>query len=249
MSASGRNAPRPGVAGEAQAVRRRQVLLFSAIAGIALVVLALWLTAGGGGKDAQTPRIEAELAGPDTAEESWTRRSEARIGTIETRIRELETEARQLRSQNERLRERLAADAADARAVIDRQAAIIDDFDRRMDTAPAPPGALFPGDAGLAQDTPSAPEPEPLRTAPLIETFELEGGGRGRARKRLPPVVEVAGYVAPRGRARRSGGACRCGRRGRRQQPGRSAPGAAAPDGPGVDRGASVFRGRDRAPG
>ena len=40
--------------------------------------------------------MDAELAGPDTAEEAWTRRSEARIGTIEARLREMETDARRL---------------------------------------------------------------------------------------------------------------------------------------------------------
>ena len=199
MSASPRNAPRPGVDRDAQAVRRRQVLLFCALAGVALVVLALWLTAGGGGKRPEAPRIEAELAGPDTAEESWTRRSEARIGTIETRIRELETEARQLGSENERLRERLAADAADARAVIDRQAAIIDELGRRTDSVPGPNDALFPGDAGLAEDGPGEPEPEPLRAAPLIETFELEGGAAGERGSALPPSSKSLDAWLPAG--------------------------------------------------
>ena len=115
MSARGAAPSGGAVDGDAQGVRRRQVLLFSAVAALALVVLALWLAAGGGGERAAGPHIEAELAGPDTAEEAWTRRSEARMGTIETRIREMETEARQLRAENERLRERLNLDAADAR--------------------------------------------------------------------------------------------------------------------------------------
>ena len=82
--------PHPGgpamsaVDGDAGAVRRRQLVLFSVIAAVVLVVLALWLTAGGGGQPAVQGGIEAELAGPDIAEKVWTRRSEARIGTIET---------------------------------------------------------------------------------------------------------------------------------------------------------------------
>ena len=196
MSARPSDAPRPGD-GEAQAVRRRQVLLFSALAAVALAVLALWLTAGGGGTKPQAPRIEAELAGPGTAEESWTRRSEARIGTIETRIRELETEARQLRGENERLRERLATDAADARAVIDRQAAIIDDLGRRFEAGPGPGDTLFPGDAGPAEGEP--PAPEPLPGAPLIETFELEGGTGGEAGPVLAPSSKSLDAWLPAG--------------------------------------------------
>ena len=113
------------VDGDAGAVRRRQLVLFSVVAAVVLVVLAVWLTAGGGGRPAVQGGIEAELAGPDIAEKVWTRRSEARIGTIETRLREMETEARRLGSENERLRQKLAGDAADARSVIDRQAAVI----------------------------------------------------------------------------------------------------------------------------
>ena len=68
------------VDGEARGVRRRQLLLFSGLAAVLLAVLALWLATGGGGERPRTARIEAELAGPGTAEEAWTRRSEARIG-------------------------------------------------------------------------------------------------------------------------------------------------------------------------
>ena len=64
-----------GVDGDAGAVRRRQLVLFSVIAAVVLVVLAVWLTAGGGGQPAVQGGIEAELAGPDTAEKVWTRRS------------------------------------------------------------------------------------------------------------------------------------------------------------------------------
>ena len=127
------------VDGDAGAVRRRQLVLFSVIAAVVLVVLALWLTAGGGGRPAVQGGIEAELAGPDIAEKVWTRRSEARIGTIETRLREIETEARRLGSENERLRQKLAGDAANARSVIDRQAAVIDALERQMN-APPPAG-------------------------------------------------------------------------------------------------------------
>ena len=135
-----------GVDGDAGAVRRRQLVLFSVIAAVVLVVLAVWLTAGGGGQPAVQGGIEAELAGPDIAEKVWTRRSEARIGTIETRLREMETEARRLGSENERLRQKLAGDAANARSVIDRQAAVIDAAGA-ADERPAAGG--LPGRHGL----------------------------------------------------------------------------------------------------
>ena len=154
-------------------------MLFSVAAAAVLVALAAWLAAGSGGAPAPKGGIEAELAGPDVPEQVWTRRSEARIGTIETRLREMEGEARRLRSENERLRARLGRDAADARAVIDGQKAAIDALERRMNAAPAAdPGGL--GDPAFF-DPPGTParraEPVPVAPAPLIETFELEGSG------------------------------------------------------------------------
>ena len=104
--------------------------------------------------------IEAELAGPDIAEKVWTRRSEARIGTIETRLREMETEARRLGSENERLRQKLAGDAADARSVIDRQAAVIDALERQMN---APPPAETPRTARASSARRESPSRDPGR--------------------------------------------------------------------------------------
>ena len=71
-------------------------MLFSVIAAAVLIVLAVWLTAGGGKGPAPAGGIDAELAGPDVPEKVWTRRSEARIGAIETRLREMQGEARRL---------------------------------------------------------------------------------------------------------------------------------------------------------
>ena len=180
MSAPGSGAG-AGVDGDAGAVRRRQLVLFSVIAAVVLAVLAVWLTAGGGGGPAPVGGIDAELAGPDTAEKVWTRRSEARIGTIETRLREIEGEARRLGSENERLRQKLAGDAADARSVIDRQAAVIDRLERQLNPPPAagtPDGTGFVRPAEPRAGTPAA-NAAPARAAPLIETFELNDAGSG----------------------------------------------------------------------
>ncbi len=189
MSARGEAHPARD-ASDAGAVRRRQVLLFSAIAAAVLLGLAFWLGAGGGGEPAPTGGIEAEIAGPDAAEKVWTRRSEARLGGIETQLREMRQEARSLAAENERLGARLAADAADARAVIDRQAALIGELERRLqapsgaDPGAGPGRAPAPGGDGYfrAQGTaPAASGPEagtgqgPVAPAPMIETFELEG--------------------------------------------------------------------------
>ena len=150
-----------------------------------LVVLAVWLTAGSGGRPAPVGGIEAELAGPDTAEKVWTRRSEARIGTIETRLREMETEARRLDAENKRLRQKLAADSADARSVIDRQAAVVDRLERQLNPPPAtgsnpgtPDGTGFFRPAEPKAGTPAA-NPAPTAPAPLIESFELNDAGEG----------------------------------------------------------------------
>ena len=171
-----------GVDGDAGAVRRRQLVLFSVIAAVVLVVLAVWLSAGGGGGSAPVGGIEAELAGPDTAEKVWTRRSEARMGTIETRLREMEGEARRLDAENKRLRQKLAADSADARSVIDRQAAVIDRLERQLNPPPAtggnpgtPDGTGFFRPAESRTGTPAA-NPAPAPPAALIETFELNDG-------------------------------------------------------------------------
>ena len=160
-------------------------MLFSVIAAVVLVVLAVWLTAGGGGGPAPVGGIEAELAGPDTAEKVWTRRSEARIGTIETRLREMETEARRLDADNKRLRQKLAADSADARSVIDRQAAVVDRLERQLNPPPAtgsnpgtPDGTGFFRPAEPKAGT-AAANPVPAAPAPLIESFELNDAGEG----------------------------------------------------------------------
>ena len=167
------------------AVRRRQLLLFSVIAAVLLVAVAAWLGMGGGKREAPQGGIEAEIAGPDAAEKVWTRRSEARLGGIETQLRELRQEARTLRADNDRLRAKLEGDAANAREVIDRQAALIDELRRGQPGQPGTaqgtaPGGAPAGDPWFRGETPAAPshgEARPAMTAPgrMIETFELDG--------------------------------------------------------------------------
>ena len=175
--------------GDADAVRRRQLLLFSVIAAVLLVAVAAWLGMGGGKDKAPQGGIEAEIAGPDAAEKVWTRRSEARLGGIETQIRELRQEARTLRADNDRLRAKLEGDAADARDVIDRQAALIDELRRGLHP-PAPsgdPSGTAPGSGDYFRAQGNAPplggQAQPAQALPgrMIETFELEGSPQSSA--------------------------------------------------------------------
>jgi len=175
---------------DADAVRRRQLLLFSVIAAVLLVAVAAWLGMGGGKGTAPPSGIEAEIAGPDAAEKVWTRRSEARLGGIETQIQELRQEARTLKADNARLRARLEADAADARDVIDRQAALIDELRRGL-PAPGQAGAgtgnAPDGDPWFRGQAPAGAQPggqaQPAIRAPgrMIETFELDGAPQSSA--------------------------------------------------------------------
>ncbi len=188
---------------DADAVRRRQLLLFSAIAAVLLVAVAAWLGMGGGKDTAAPGGIEAEIAGPDAAEKVWTRRSEARLGGIETQIREMRQEARTLRADNDRLRAKLEADAADAREVIDRQAALIDELRRGLPAQDgAGPGAAPAGDPWFRGQAPARARPggqaQPAIRAPgrMIETFELDGAPQASAtRSRSGPEL-VADAVA-----------------------------------------------------
>ena len=178
----------------ADAVRRRQLLLFSGVAAVVLVALAAWLGMGGGGKPTPRGGIDAGIVEPDMAEKVWTRRSEARLGEIETQLREMRREARTLRSDNDRLRATLERDAADARTVIDRQAAIIGDLERRLQAPGAPEGAPSLPQAGhggagdgyfqvpTISPQPTGQQPAiPAASAPMIETFELKDGPQSSA--------------------------------------------------------------------
>ena len=163
--------------GDPGTVRRRQLLLFSAVAALLLAALAAWLGMGGGEGTAVRSGVEAEIAGPDAAERVWTRRSEARLGGIETQLRELRQEARTSRADNGRLRARLEADAADARRTIDRQAALIDELRRGLEPPASDAEAGVPVSGGFFRapgGAPSGGRPQ-LAAPPMIETFELKG--------------------------------------------------------------------------
>ena len=189
MSARDEARPAGGDGSDPGAVRRRQLLLFSGLAAVLLVVLAAWLGMGGGGQPAPRAGIEAGIVAPDAAEQVWTRRSEARLGGIETQLREMRQEARRLAADNDRLRAKLERDTADARTVIDRQAAVMDELERRLG---APGGASSVPQAGPGNDgyfrVPTTPPPagtggltQPAPSVSMIETFELEGGPRSSA--------------------------------------------------------------------
>ncbi len=201
--AAGAEARRGGADDGPDAVRRRQLLLFSVIAAVLLVAVAAWLGMGGGGDPAPRGGIEAEIAGPDAAEKVWTRRSEARLGEIETKLREMDQEARSLRADNERLRAKLETDAADARSVIDRQAALIDELRRRMEPAPqtAQPGSAegndpwFRGESAQPEGGQRQPGARPARGR-MIETFELDGEPRSSTRDPRNGAELVADAVA-----------------------------------------------------
>ena len=180
-----RAAGTPARDAESRKARNRQLVVFSGLAAALLLVFAVWMSAGGGKAPAPGAHIEAELAGPGTAEESWTRRSEARLGVIETRLRDMETQARRLKAENERLQTQLRENAENALDTIDHQKAVIDELQRGYAQAPedaAPGSDLFASGGATrpsagALDAPAAAPVPP----PLIERFELDGAVLGEA--------------------------------------------------------------------
>ncbi len=180
---------------DARRVRNRQLVLFSAVAAGVLLLVASWIAGSGGKAPRPEARIDAELAGPGTAEESWTRRSEARLGEMEARLREMEARERRTNQENERLRDELLANADDAKRTIDRLAAALTEMERArpsveavIEDRAAPNDELFQrstgerpaaggADAGNAGSR-AAPSPGAgSETAPLIETFPLDDAG------------------------------------------------------------------------
>ena len=169
---------------ETRRIRQRQVLLFSGIAAAALVAFAVWISAGGGGGSPPPSGIEAELVGSETAEASWVRRSEARIGELETRLREMETRGRRSEQENADLRERLARNAEDGRVVIDRQAAAIEEMRRRLEARrgvtafPASADGVDRG-AGAPASRGRVSAPPSGAIGPMIQEFESNVGPAG----------------------------------------------------------------------
>jgi len=172
---------------ETRRTRQRQLLLFSGLAAAGLIVFAVWISAGGKGP-APSGGIDAKLAGDDTAEASWVRRSEARIGQLEARLRETETRGRRVEEENARLRARLKRDADDARAIIDQQAAIMEALTRQLEPpAGSPDGdgragaGDFPGGGtGAGRSAPGrasagARDAEDAPAGPMIQEFESVG--------------------------------------------------------------------------
>ena len=171
-----------GDANDADAVRRRQLLLFSVIAAVVLVAVAAWLGMGGSKTDAPQGGIDAGIVEPDAAEMVWTRRSEARLNKVEGALKRMEQEARRLRTENEGLQTRLEGQTADAIRTIDAQKARIDELERQLQ--PAGPGA---GPGGASGDDPwfrgqapaspggDAQQPASPARSRMIETFELDG--------------------------------------------------------------------------
>ena len=187
---------------ETRRIRQRQVLLFSGIAAAVLVVFAVWISAGGGGGSPQPSGIEAELVGSETAEASWVRRSEGRIGELETRLREMETRRRRSEQENTELRERLARNAEDGRVVIDRQAAAIDEMRRRLEARAVPAGADdVGGGAGRPASSGKVPAPPNGAAAPMIQEFEsntgpaAEGGATVRGPRPLKSWLPAGSYA------------------------------------------------------
>ena len=171
-----------GDANNADAVRRRQLLLFSVIAAVVLVAVAAWLGMGGGKTDAPRGGIDAGIVEPDAAEMVWTRRSEARLSKVEGALKRMEQEARRLRTENEGLQTRLEGQTANAIQTIDAQKARIEELERQLQPAGpgAGPGGASGDDPWFRGQAPASPGGDPQQPAAparsrMIETFELEG--------------------------------------------------------------------------
>ena len=196
-----------GADGGARQVRQRQILLFSGIAAAALIGLALWLSGSGGDSPATAPRIAAELAGPDTAETAWTRRSEARFGTLEADLRDVRNANRQLADENRRLQDELRRNAEDARGVIDRLTAALGEAGQRKapdneaadffsaDSVFAPASARAPANPETA-DSAAAGPPAVIRRFSLDEpVFPEPEGEDARALSDWLPAGSYADAV------------------------------------------------------
>ena len=188
--------------GESRRARRNQLVLFSVVAAAVLMVFAFWLAAGGKSPTRPEARIDAELATPGTAEESWTRRSEARLGAMDARLRDMETEAKRVKKENDRLRQQLAANAEDAKSTIDSLAAKIGEMERARagEAASAaegvPSGEMFRRGAGQrnapAAGNAGAEAGTGSKAESLIETFRLDGAGE---LFEAPPARDIGAWL------------------------------------------------------
>ena len=165
--------------GGARQVRNRQVLLFSVLAAAGLFALAAWFAGSGGETQAPSPRVAAEIAGADAAEDNWTRRSEARLGAIESNLRELGQGSRELEAENLRLLEEMRGNAEEAREVIDRlSAALIESENARADVFAPDTNATDPfspaGNSFAPAGASGAAAPIPLAPSSLIRRFSLD---------------------------------------------------------------------------
>ena len=188
---------------DADAVRRRQLLLFSVVAAVVLVAVAAWLGMGGSKTDAPEGGIDAGIVEPDAAEMVWTRRSEARLNKLEDALRRMEQESRRLHTENEGLRTKLEGQTADALRTIDAQKAQIDELERRLQ--PAGPGAAqgnAPADDPWFRGRAPAPaggdprQPAAPARSRMIETFDLEGEPQSSAADPRNGAELVADAVA-----------------------------------------------------
>ena len=182
---------------ESRRIRGRQLLLFSGIAAALLIAFAVWFSGGDGGAPPPLGGVRAELAGSKSAEAVWLRRSEARIGGLETRLREMETRSLRSGEENARLKQRLTRDAENGRAVIDRQAAMIETLRKRLETrpaAPVPAKRTAPGAKGsrpaLGRSTPASGGV----TAPMIQEFET-GAGLGGQNEVAPGPRPIGSWL------------------------------------------------------
>ena len=189
-------------------VQRRQWFLFSALAGVVLVLAVVWIGAGGGNSPPPLRGIDAQLAAPGEAEAGWVRQSETRLGGIEARLRDIESGNRRLEDENLRLQSQLREQAEDARSVIDLQAARIEELTGPGGTSLTAP---VPGDNPFAPAAPIRAAPQPRgdadqeegtagpMAAPRVREFELEDAPGQGANTETPEPIPVpkptAGYV------------------------------------------------------
>ena len=179
-------------------IRRGQWLLFSAGAGVVVVLFAVWMGAGGGSNAPALPGIEAELAGAGEAEAGWVRRSETRLGGIEARLQAMETDNRRLQDENLRLQAQLQEQIEDAQAVIDLQAAQMEATTPGSGAIPdaanpfARPGVVQPAPA---TDTPADLDAAGALSGPRLLEFQLEASPQRGAAGTGPVARPTAEYV------------------------------------------------------